>query len=337
MTTIKSDNGAGAVNLVKIAPVCLTSRDNMTCPVSESPVDSVLQPTGKKVVLARKNSSSEPKLVELSATTAGAQDPGIIKQNCVARVKTNHANGESITDGPVKKRSVKKSRTLAQRAPGSHVSVQPTSVRSSETVTRKKAAECKDDIVNSSVQGVSVTLRQKDSVRSDESKGVLQLTKSVKSVILLGKILRLYIHRVSDYIKNTIFFSSGNQVNPSVEKNRIGIAQSGRLVRSSGKSHRNSELVSAREGDNSVESYINDTPATTQSLSRRRPAILRRAAGEQEEPVRKTTPVKRRQTKHVALASKQEGVGEDSVTDKSAGNGETGVITTSGGHRYTTS
>jgi hypothetical protein len=189
MTTIESDNGAGSVNLVKIAPICLTTRDSGQNQVSGGGADSVPQPPGKKVVLSRKNVTDQ-KFVTLPVTKAEnfmANMANMTKQKNV-RGKRKNRTGDDISGETVKKRREKKSQPLARRAPAIIVSGgQPTLGKSSGT--ERKAAAYKDDIVHSSLQGVCITLTEKDSGSSGR-KGVQQFTKSAKSVFLLGKMIR---------------------------------------------------------------------------------------------------------------------------------------------------
>lgn len=149
---------------VKIVPVCLPARDKPR-------VHADSEQLGKKVVLARKN------LVSVEPVVAA---PVNLQPSCgkVKRGKKGLSDKGSNSERETKK--ITKSTVLASTKPIGSAKHRP--FVSSE----------KDDINRSSLyEGVSVTLSQKSDDRGGVER-VEQFTKSVKPVILLGKMSKMF-------------------------------------------------------------------------------------------------------------------------------------------------
>ena len=201
VATMTSEKSAeSGVSMAKIAPVCLTTRDTTSGQASEPAADA----TGKKVMLARKN-------VPLTAAAAPhiLSAPMAVAATSQSRKGKNRAGGRKLPKGKgritaavaaavleEKYRAVRK--VLAAAANPMLSAAKPAGTLAKQTMNSLD----KDDSVQSSLQGVSVTLTQNLPVTRGGGEiegGAQQLAKSVKSVIFLGKmgieiIVYLYIY-----------------------------------------------------------------------------------------------------------------------------------------------
>ena len=186
VATMTSEKSAeSGVSMAKIAPVCLTTRDTTSGQASEPAADA----TGKKVMLARKN-------VPLTAAAAPhiLSAPMAVAATSQSRKGKNRAGGRKLSKGQgrvtaavaaavleEKYRAVRK--VLAAAANPMLSAAKPAGTLAKQTMNSLD----KDDSVQSSLQGVSVTLTQKLPVTrgGGEIEGGTQ--QLAKSVILLGK------------------------------------------------------------------------------------------------------------------------------------------------------
>ena len=187
VATMTSEKSAeSGVSMAKIAPVCLTTRDTTSGQASEPAADA----TGKKVMLARKN-------VPLTAAAAAPHilsAPMAVAATSQSRKGKNRAGGRKLSKGKgrvtaavaaavleEKYRAVRK--VLAAAANPMLSAAKPAGTLAKQTMNSLD----KDDSVQSSLQGVSVTLTQNLPVTrgGGEIEGGTQ--QLAKSVILLGK------------------------------------------------------------------------------------------------------------------------------------------------------